>query len=216
MPSGPPLVRRIKDFCTRPRLETFGQAEGADDSGGIPVLGVDGVIKAAHVRGGEFASEIRKGGAELGEFLESGAANDGNGVVGREIVAVVFEGDEAEGVDEAVGGITGDDVDLMIDEGAVDEAEVHDARLPGEVEGVAVAPAAETVGALEEFVADADAPFGGEGRDIGNGAKVGDFGVVAADDHGKSVFEAKGFRNFEVETLGVELLDAIVDGDGIT
>jgi len=127
------------------------------------VLGIDGVIKAAHVCGGELASEIRKGGAELREFLESGAANDGNGVVGREIVAVVFEGDEAEGVDEAVGGIAGNDVDLMIDEGAVDEAEVHDARLPGEVEGVAVAPAVETVGTLEEFVADADAPFGAEG-----------------------------------------------------
>jgi hypothetical protein len=190
-------------------------AKGADDGGGILVLGVDGVIEEAHVRSGEFASEIRKGGAELGESFKSGATNDGDGVVGREIMTVVFEGDEAERVDEAVGGIAGDDVDLMIDEGAVDEAEVHHARLLGEVEGVAVAPAAETVWALEEFITDADAPFGGERRNVGNGVEAGDFGVVAADDHGKSVFETERLGDFEAEALRVELLDAIVDGGGV-
>jgi len=48
-------------------------------------------------------------------------------------MAIVFEGNEAEGVDEAVGGVPGDDVDLTIDEGAVDEAEIHHFGLPGEV-----------------------------------------------------------------------------------
>ena len=95
-------------------------------------------------------------------------ADDGDGVVGREIVAVVGEGDEGEGVDEAIRGISGDNVHLMIDEGAVDKAEVHDFRRFGEMETVAIAPAVEAVWTLEEFVADARAPFGCERRNVGD------------------------------------------------
>ena len=102
-------------------------------------------------------------------------ANDGDGVVGREIVAIVFEGDEMKRVDEAVGGIAGDDVDLMIDESAVEEAEVHDVGRSGEVETVAIAPAAEAVGAFEEFVADAGVPLGSDWSDIGHSYGDGGF-----------------------------------------
>src|SRR5207249_4873334 len=100
-------------------------------------------------------------------------------------------------------------------EGEGDEAEGHESGGFGEMETVAIAPAAETVLALEEFVADADAPFTGEGRDIGDGAKVEILGIVAANDHGEGVFEAEGLGDFEVEAIGVELLDAIVHGGGI-
>ena len=98
----------------RSGLESFGLAEGADDGGGVLMLRVDGEVEAADVGGGEFAGEIGEGGAELGESSEGGLADDGDGVIGREVVAVVSEGDEAEGIDEAVGGVAGDDVDLMI------------------------------------------------------------------------------------------------------
>jgi hypothetical protein len=40
-------------------------------------------------------------------------------------------------------------------------------------------------------------------------------GVVAADDHGESIFEAERLGDFQVEAVGVELLDAKVDGGGI-
>ena len=40
--------------------------------------------------------------------------------------------------------------------------------LRGEVESVALAPAAEAVGAFEKFVADADAPLRGDGGDVGD------------------------------------------------
>src|SRR5229473_3515525 len=39
--------------------------------------------------------------------------------------------------------------------------------------------------------------------------------VIAADDHGESVFEAKRLGDLEMEALGVELPDAIVDRTGI-
>jgi len=189
-----------------------GSTKGADDSNSVLVLGIHGIVEAADVGGGEFTSEVRERGTKLRESRERGLADDGDGVVRGKVVAVVFEGHEAEGVNEAVGGVTGHDVHLMIHEGAVDEAEVHDFGCSGKVEIVAVAPTTEAVGALEEFVADAGAPFGGEGRDIRDLLQVKILRVVAADDHGESVFEAEGLGDFEMKAIGVELLDAIVNG----
>jgi len=186
-----------------------------DDGGSVLVEGVDGIVQAAHVGGGKFSREIGKSRAELGKSSESGLANDGDGVVGRKIVEVVNERDKAERVNEAVGGVASDYVHLVVEEGAVEEAEVHDARRSNKAEGVAIAPAAEAVGALKEFIADADAPFGSEGRDVGYFLQMEAPGVLGTDDHGKRIFEAERLGDFELEALGVELLDAAVDGVGI-
>ena len=118
----------------------------AHNGGSVKVPRVDGVVEAAHVGGGEFAGEIGKGGAELGESFESGGANDGNSVIRRKVMAVVFESDQAERINQAVGGIAGDDVDLMINEGAVDQAKIHDLGGFGEVEAVVLGEAEEAVG----------------------------------------------------------------------
>src|SRR6267143_7207343 len=126
------------------------------------MLGVHRVVEVANVSGGELTSEVGEGGTKLGKSRESGLADDRDGVVGRKVVAVVFEGYESEGIDEAICGVARDDVNLMIDESAVDEAEVHDFGRFGEMEIVAAAPAGEAVGTLEKFVADSDAPFGCE------------------------------------------------------
>src|SRR5467141_2553508 len=98
-------------------LESFGLAEGADDYGGVLMLGVDGVVEAADVGGGEFACEIGEGGAKLGESGERGLADYGDGVVWGEVMAIVFEGNEAEGVAVAVGRAPGGDGDFASDEG---------------------------------------------------------------------------------------------------
>jgi hypothetical protein len=191
-------------------------AEGADDGDGVLVLGVDGVIEAADVSGGELAGEIVKSGAKLGKLREGGLADDGDGVVRREVVAVVGESDEAERVNEAISGVASDNVDLMIDEGAVDEAEVHDFGRAGEVEIVAGSEAGETIGALEEFVANSGAPLGSKGCDVGNFLQPQFLRVVPADDHGESIFEAERLGDLEMESIGVALLDAVKDSGGIT
>ena len=98
--------------------------------------------------------------AKLRKLFESGLADDGDGVVGRKVVAVVFEDDQMQRVDDAVGGIARDDVDFVVLQRAVDQAEVHDAGLLGEMQAVTLAPALEAVGALEKFEADADSPLG--------------------------------------------------------
>ena len=37
-------------------------------------------------------------------------------------------------------------------------------------------------------------------------------GIGAAHDHGEGVFKAKGLGDFQVEALGVAILDTLVDG----
>src|SRR5258708_26209455 len=117
----------------RPGLEAFGLAEGADDGGGVLMLRVDGVVEAADVSGGEFAGEIGEGGAKLGESGEGGLADDGDGVVGREIVAVGFWGGEGGGNGEGGGGGGRGQVGLALNQGAGGEGERHHSwRVRGE------------------------------------------------------------------------------------
>ena len=176
------------------------------------MLGVDFGVHVAHVGGGDFSGEVGEGCAEGRKFGERVAADDWYGVVGREIVAIVGEADEVQRVDEAVGGIAGDDVDFFIDECAIDEAEVHHARRFSEMQTVALDEAAIAVGALEKFVADAGAPAWSDRDDVGDCFEMELFGVGAADDHGECVFESERLGDIEIETLGVALFHAFVDG----
>src|SRR5258708_32525833 len=103
----------------------------------------------------------------------------------------------------------------MIDERAVDEAEVHDLGRLGEMEIVAIAPAAETVGTLQKFVAHASAPLGCDKRNIRNFLQVETSRIIATNDHGKSVFKTEWLGDFEVEQLGGEMREAGIQGGGI-
>ncbi len=193
------------------RYQTLGRAEGTHNGGSVLMLGINGVIEPANVGGGELASEIRQRGAELRELRECGLAHDGDGVVGREVVAVVLEGDEAESINEAISGVAGDDVHLMIQKRAIDEAEVHDFRRFGKVEMVAGAETGESVGALEKFVAHTGTPLRRDRSEIGNRAEVKILGIVAANDEYEGIFEAKRLGDFEMETLGVQLPHATIN-----
>src|SRR5258706_3125478 len=118
-------------------------------------------------------------------------------------------------LNEAVGGVAGDDVNFFVDEGAVDEAEIYDAGRGGKMQTVKLAPAVKTVRALEEFVSETRAHLGSVGNDVAGVLQVQALGVVSTNDHGKGVFKAEGLGDFEIETLGVALPDAIVNVGGI-
>src|SRR5258705_4436038 len=120
-----------------------------------------------------------------------------------------------ERLNEAVGGVAGDDVDFFVDEGAVDEAEIHDAGRSGKMQTVKLAPAAKTVGALEEFVSETRAHLGDVWDDVAGVAQVQVLGVITTNHHGEGVFKAEGLGNLEIEPLGVALPDAIVNVVGI-
>lgn len=179
------------------------------------MLRVHGVIEAANVGSGEFSGEIGERGPELRKFGERGLANDGDSVIRRKIMEIVLKSDKTERIDLAVGGIAGDDIDLMIEKRAVDEAEIHGSGGSGEMQIVAVGEAGVAVGPLLEFVSDTGTPFGRDGNKVGKAAQVEIIGVVGTDDHGESIFEAERLGEFKLKTLGVKLLDAVVNGGGI-
>src|SRR5258707_15655740 len=79
------------------------------------------------------------------------------------------------------------------------------------MQAVELAPAAEAVGPLEEFVAEAGAHFGGVWDDVAGVAEVEALGVFSAEFHSESVLEAAGLGGFFIETQGVALVDALVD-----
>ena len=103
----------------------------------------------------------------------------------------------------------------MIEKSAIEEAEIHDVGLGSEVEIVTAAPTAKAVGVFEKFIADTGVPLGSDWGEIGHGMEMEVVGVVTADNHGESVFEAERFGEFEIETLGVFLFHAIVDGNRV-
>lgn len=195
-------------------LKMVGAAEVADDDGHVALGGIHLGVEMAHVGGGNFSGEIGEGGAELGKLREGRLADDGDRVVRREVMAVVFEGEDGKSVEGAIGGIAGDDVHLMSEKRAIEEAEVHNGGSRGEMEVVAIAPAAEAVGALEEFVADAGAPLGSESGDVGGGAEMQAIGVLAADDHGEGIFKTERLGQLKRKALSILLFDAAVDGGG--
>lgn len=168
----------------------MGRAEVPDDGDGIAMLGVDERVEMAHIVGGDFAGEISQGASELRKFFEREMANDGDGIIGREIAEVIVERNEMQRVNETVRGIAGDYVDLMIDKGAIEEAKIHDAGLRGKAEAVTIGPAAKTVGTLEEFITDADAESRSYGGEVAHGAEVVAGGIGMAHDHGERICEA--------------------------
>jgi len=176
------------------------------------LVGVDFGVQVAHVGDGDLSGEVGESGAKRWKFRERVLTNDRYGIVWREIVAVVREADQMERVDEAVGGIAGDDVDLLVDERSVDKAEIHNARSRGELKAVALDEAAIAVGAFEEFVADTGAPARSDRNDVGNCLEMELLGVGAANDHRKRVFESERLSDIEMEALGIASFDALVDG----
>ena len=70
----------------------MGYAEGADDGGDVALVGVDLGVQTAHFGGGDLSGEVGEGRPELRKSGQRGLANDGDGVIGREIAVVVFQG----------------------------------------------------------------------------------------------------------------------------
>jgi len=100
MSEGPARLRRISSAI---RSEAFSRAEIADHLGGVAVLAVDRLVHRAHVVGGDFSGEGIEGGPDLRPALEGFVAHQRDGLVGREIVLVVFKRRKPEGLNGSIG-----------------------------------------------------------------------------------------------------------------
>src|ERR1700685_3831765 len=104
---------------------------------------------------------------------------------------VVFEDEQVEGWNQAVGSIARDEVDLLVFEGAREQAEIHDLRGFGEAQAVGGDESFVAVGTLHEFVAKSGAPLRSIGRGLCDGFQVEAAGIFAANLDSEGVVEAK-------------------------
>ena len=146
---------------------------------------------------------------------EGFVAHEGHGLVGREVMAVIIENREMKGLNGTVGGVGGDHVDLVRVESAVEETEVHGARVSIEAEAVGGFEAVKTVGTLLEFVTDTETHLRREGRGLAEGSDMEALGVVRANDHGERVVETKGWSGGDLVALLVEAADGCEDAVGV-
>src|ERR1700687_242451 len=205
----------LKNWQDETALKIMCFAEGANGGSRVLMLRIDGVIEAANVGGSELAREFGERGAKLGKFSERGLADNGDSVIGRKIMKVVLESDQAEGVDLPVGGVASDDIHLMIEERAINEAEIHGGGRRSETQIVAARESRVTVRAFLKFIANTGTPLRRDGNEIGDSPQVKTVGVIGANDHGKGIFKAEWLRPFPLKTLAVKLLYTLIDSGGI-
>src|SRR2546430_6807310 len=87
------------------------------------MLRVDGVIKAADVRGREFTGEIGKRGAELRKLRERGLADNRNRIVWRKIVAGLRPSHPNQTNDKSARGNSPHGIHFVFSRGAVEEGQ---------------------------------------------------------------------------------------------
>src|SRR5579872_5493651 len=196
-------------------MQSFFLPEFAHYVGDRAMLAVHGVVQGAHVLIGNLSRQWGQGVAQLGMAGQRLLAHDGYGVVGREVALVVLEHSQIEHRNEAVGGVAGGQVNLLIHQGAVEQAQVHNQRRPGEAEAVGRHQALVAVRALHKFVAEPGAPLRRVLRRLRNGGQMQAARVRPTNFDGKCVIEAKRRQNRKMELLLVLLFHFFIHGVGI-
>src|ERR1019366_7985846 len=110
---------------------------------------------------------------------------------------IVLETGEPEGLDGAVGGVSGDHIDLMGVEGTIEQAEIHDAWRARESEAIGLAQARKTVGALFKFIADSKAPLRRVLCGLAECGQVQAARIIAANHHRERVFKTEWWADGE-------------------
>src|ERR1700688_608180 len=178
------------DFFSNTSLQIVGLAILADHRGYVALLPIDKTVQVAHVLPADFAAQFRQRSPQLRKFFKRGSADDGHCVVWRKIVAVIFQDHQMQRVDDAVGGVASHNVNFVILQSAVNQAEVHHAGLLGKMQAVSLAPSTKTVRTLQKFKTNADAPPGSDRNEVRHALQMKPLRVLAAYDHRKGVFKA--------------------------
>ena len=179
------------------------------------MLAVDRVVELAHVVVGNLSCEFVQCLSHFGVESQHLLANDGHGFVWREVVLVVLEDEKIERRNQAIGGVSGGEVDLLFFESAGEQPKIHDARRLGEAQTVGCRQSLIAVGALHEFVAESGAPFGSVGGCLRDRLQAEAAGVLTANFDREGVIEAKGLADVQIELPGVFGFDLVVNLCGI-
>ena len=108
--------------------------------------------------GRDTAGQVRQRAGDGGLAAQRGGADDGDGVVRREVVAGIFECDQVQRRDQRAGRVTRHDIDLPIGQRAIDQRELHPARLGREAQAISGDQARIAVLPLEKLVSEPRRP----------------------------------------------------------
>ena len=156
----------------------------------------------------DAAAEPRDGAADFGVTQQRRRVHDGDGVVGRKVLPVVFEHRQIQRVDQPRGRIAGDDIDLPFGERAVHERQVHDARRLAEAQTVGRREPAVAVGPIQELVAECGAPARRVRRQLRQPRQSPRARVRGANQNRERVAEAER-RQHRSAGVGVQLADLV-------
>ena len=81
--------------------------------------------------------------------LQRIVAHDRNGIVRREVAAIVGEHDQAQCGNQSVGVCACDEIDLVVFKRAIEQPEIHDARRCGELQLVGADESVVSVAAFD-------------------------------------------------------------------
>src|SRR6266404_2354855 len=143
--------------------------------------------------------------------LQQFLSDNRDAFIRREVVAVVFENEKVEGGDQAIGVVAGDQVNLMLFEGARNQAEIHDARRFCEAQAVGCDQAFVSIGSFHEFVTESGPPLWRVGSGLGDRAQMKFARVYAANHDRESVVEPKRWTECEAEAALIPLFDSPID-----
>ena len=122
----------------------------------MAVAAVHGQVHAAHRGGVDRALEPAQRLAESRMAGDRLRPADHDRLIRRKVPTVVLEDDEVMGGDQSVGGAADHEIDLLGEEGLVEEPEVHLARGRTEAKAVGLREAGHAVVALQELAEEAD------------------------------------------------------------
>src|SRR5580693_9418169 len=129
---------------------------------------------------------------------------------------VVFEDKQVERGNQAIGSVAGDQIDLLVLQGASEKAEIHDLRRGGEVQAVGGHQSFVAIGTFHEFVTESGAPLRSVGSGLRDGFQTQAAGVVAANFDGESVVEAERCAHGQIEALLIFGLNLAVNAFAIS
>ena len=120
-----------------------------------------------------------------------------------------------EGVDQPIGRVAGDHIDLPARQSLVRQPEIHDTRRHREMHVVQFSQAGIAVLSFDEFVSKSGRPLFGIRRRIGNRFQFESLCVVSAHHNHKRIVEAQGFGPFDVELFAIVFPYEVVDLSGV-
>ena len=177
----------------------------------LAVPDVSLVVHAPHLRLRDGAGQAVEGGAQLRARAQDRAPRHGHRLVGREEAPIVLELRQPELVDQAVGRVARDQVNLAAGERAVGERQIHLPRRRGEAQPVSPREARVTVLTRHEILPEARAPARRVPRRVRDRPQPEPPRLVTAHQDRERVVEAERREPLRVEPRGIALLDAAID-----